>query len=420
MSHPNAPSPRLAPSRLIPMRARDPHEPHRAASSLELFFDLVFVVAVGVASAQLHHALSADHIVNGVLMFALVFFAIWWAWMNFTWFATSFDVDDWLYRVLTFVQMGGVLVMAAGIAPVFEHHDFRVLVWSYVVMRIAMVAQWLRAAASEQTLRTTTLTYAAGIAIVQVLWVLSLALPAETMPVAVPLLVIAELAVPIVAERRRATPWHPHHITERYGLFTLIVLGESLLASANAIIEALQDSQARADAGGEAAGHGSADAVVAAASHGDTLLTLIGLAALTLIASATLWWIYFWPPHHGLIGTLAQSIRYGYVHYFVFAAAAAFSAGIEVHIDALSGEAKLPALAVGYSVSIPVAVFILGIWWIALRRFGDRIVNTVVPLSAVVILLDPLLPFDVAVTAIVLVIVVAVLVWRPPLPRKSS
>ncbi|MEH3033517.1 MAG: low temperature requirement protein A, partial [Aeromicrobium erythreum] len=96
-------------SRLHPMQARDPEEPGRTASTLELFFDLVFVVAVSIAAVSLHHELTEGHVVHGVVAFASVFFAIWWAWMNFTWFATSFDTDDWLYRVLTFLQMGGVL-----------------------------------------------------------------------------------------------------------------------------------------------------------------------------------------------------------------------------------------------------------------------------------------------------------------------
>ena len=127
--------------RLTPMQPRDPHEPGRTASSLELFFDLVFVVAVSIAAVQLHHELSEGHILDGVLAYAIIFFGIWWAWMNFTWFATSFATDDWLYRVLTIVQMGGVLVLAAGIEPVFVEHDFTVVVLAYVVMRIAMVAQ---------------------------------------------------------------------------------------------------------------------------------------------------------------------------------------------------------------------------------------------------------------------------------------
>ena len=238
-----SPRPRL---RLTPMRPRDPHEPHeahRAASSLELFFDLVFVVAISVASVQLHHALSAGHVLHGIVSFAIVFFAIWWAWMNFAWFATSFDTDDWLYRVLTIVQMGGVLVLAAGIPAVFEHEDFTVMIAGYVVMRLAMVTQWLRASRSAGRLRRATLTFAVGIAVVQALWLATMLLPTEVRPVFIVVLVAAELAVPVVAERTGATPWHPHHITERYGLFTLIVLGESLLASANAIFEALHDSE---------------------------------------------------------------------------------------------------------------------------------------------------------------------------------
>ena len=72
------------------MRPRDPHEPGRVAATLELFFDLVFVVAVSIAAAQLHHALTENHIAHGLVAYVMVFFAIWWAWMNFTWFATSF------------------------------------------------------------------------------------------------------------------------------------------------------------------------------------------------------------------------------------------------------------------------------------------------------------------------------------------
>ena len=64
--------------------------------------------------SELHHALTEAHVVEGLLAYAFVFFGIWWAWMNFTWFATSFDTDDWLYRVLTIVQMAGVLILAAG------------------------------------------------------------------------------------------------------------------------------------------------------------------------------------------------------------------------------------------------------------------------------------------------------------------
>lgn len=171
--------PATAPPRfgLTRMRPRDPSETHRAASSLELFFDLVFVVAVSLSSAQLHHAESGDHVVSGVGAYLMVFFAIWWAWMNFTWFATAFDTDDWLYRVVTILQMGGVLVLAAGAAPAMTEGDWTLVTIGYVIMRLAMVTQWLRASRGAPALRATALRYAAGIALVQVLWVVRLLLP---------------------------------------------------------------------------------------------------------------------------------------------------------------------------------------------------------------------------------------------------
>jgi low temperature requirement protein LtrA len=375
--------------RLVPMRPRDEREAGRAASTLELFFDLVFVVAVSIASVQLHHALTEGHVADGILNYGVVFFGIWWAWMNFTWFATSFDTDDWLYRVLTILQMGGVLVLAAGIGPAFEHHDYSVLIFAYVVMRLALVCQWLRASRRAGAAQTATLIYACGITVVQVLWLLSLLLPSPLFFPVLVVLVLAELSVPIIAERTGSTPWHPHHITERYGLFTLILLGESLLGSANAIIEALHDST--------------------------ELGSLIGVAALVLIATAALWWIYFWPPHHQAISSFSRSVAYGYGHYFIFAAAGAFSAGVEVEIDVLTGHSELHHPWASFAFTIPLAIFVLGIWLLAIRPHADALVNAVVPLAGLLVLVDPLIPLPFALTAAILALTVAVLVWRRPL-----
>jgi len=374
---------------LVPVTARDAAEPHRTASPLELFFDLVFVIAVSIAAGELHHALTEGHVGHGLVSYGLVFFGIWWAWMNFTWFATSFDTDDWLYRLLTFVQMGGVLVLAAGIHAAFTEDEFELVVLGYVVMRIALVSQWLRASRSAGQLRRTTLTYAGGVALMQLLWVGFLAVPDQWKLPTFLILVVGEIAVPVAAERRANTPWHPHHITERYGCFTLILLGESLLASSRAIIEAFND---------DSADHGS----------------LIVIAILAFTVTAGLWWIYFWPPHHAAIGSLRQSLIYGYGHYVVFAAAGAFSAGVEVEIDRLAGQSHLGEVAASFTVTVPVAVFILGIWLIAIRRVGDPVVNTAIPVCAAVVLLDPILPVAITVTALAVAVLVAVLVARQP------
>jgi hypothetical protein len=103
----------------------------------------------------------------------------------------------------------------------------------------------------------------------------------------------------------------------------------------------------------------------------------------------------------------------------VFAAAAAFSAGIEVELDVLTGESHLSNVVASFTVTIPIAIFLLGIWWVAIRENADRVVNTVVPIGAVVVLLDPILPIPVAITALVLVAIVVVLVLHPPVDRRS-
>ncbi len=97
------------------MKPRNMHEAHRAAAPLELLFDLVTVIAIAAAATGLHHALAKTHFIEGIFRFAAAFFGIWWAWMNYTWFASAYDNNDALFRLLTMVIMGGALAMATGI-----------------------------------------------------------------------------------------------------------------------------------------------------------------------------------------------------------------------------------------------------------------------------------------------------------------
>ncbi|WP_258371024.1 low temperature requirement protein A [Curtobacterium sp. MCBD17_021] len=336
--------------RMVP---RDPAQRHRAASPLELLFDLVFVVAVGLAATNLHEIEAEGEITSAVLSYGLVFFSIWWAWMNFTWFATSFDTDDWLYRVMTVVQMAGVLVLAAGVHAVMVDGDFTVGITGYVIMRLALVGQWIRAAVSSTRFRPSAVRYAVGITAVQVLWVASLALPHDLRPVAAPLLILAEVLVPVwVESRSETTPWHTHHLAERYSLFTLIVLGEGLLASSNAVIDALE--------------------------HTEHLASLLTLAACGLVITVGMWWIYFSREQHDHIRSLPTALVFGYGHYVVFAAAGALPAGLEVAIRADGGRVELSSSAVAATVAVPVALFVLSIWALAIRPSLSRPANTVV------------------------------------------
>ena len=335
---------------LTTMRARDPNEPNRAATPLELLFDLTFVVAVAAVVAELAHAIVDGHPVEGLIGYVAVFFAIWWAWMNFTWFASAFDCDDALYRVLTMVQMAGVLVLAAGVGPAFEMSDFGTAVAGYVVMRIALVSQWLRVARSVPEYRDTALRFAIPIAAVQVLWIVRLGLPDPISIITFIVLFAVELSIPFWAERRNMTPWHPHHIAERFGLFTIIVLGESVLASTAAIL--------------------------AARSVTGTSVELVVVAVAGLVLIFACWWLYFLESDAPRLDERRDlGFIWGYGHYFVFGSLAAVGAGIEVTVEAVTHEIAASPLLVGYSVALPLTIYLLARYAVYIRIGGQRQVS---------------------------------------------
>jgi low temperature requirement protein LtrA len=366
------------------MVARDADEEHRASTPLELLFDLCFVVAVAQAGARLHHDLSAGHLGHGVVSYAMVFFAIWWAWMNFTWFSSAYDTDDVPYRLATLVQITGALILAAGVPRAFDRADYSVITVGYVVMRLATVGQWLRAAYADRPRRACALRYAVGITAVQAGWVARLFLPGGATIAPFVILVIAELLVPIWAERPSRTTWHPGHIAERYGLFTLIVLGESVLAATVAIQSALD------------AGHG-----------GGRLLTLAG-AGLVIVFS--LWWLYFDRSADDLLTSMRKALVWGYGHYLVFASAAALGAGLAVAVDRVTGAAHPPVLAAGYAVAAPVAAFVLSVWVLHVRPHQRGPVALAFPVAIVLVLATPVTAAPVELTAIVVATLVALTV----------
>src|SRR5690349_1254311 len=162
--------------RVTRMTGRDPDEAHRVATPLELLFDLTFVIAFGIAANEFAHMLAENHVGAGLLGFSLATFSVCWAWINFSWFASAYDTDDWVYRLMTMLQMVGVIIMALGFPPMFasiehgQHVDNRVMVAGYVIMRIALVGQWLRAAKQDPDRRPACLTYALWVTVAQIGW----------------------------------------------------------------------------------------------------------------------------------------------------------------------------------------------------------------------------------------------------------
>ena len=97
------------------------------------------MIALASATAAFHHALSYGHGPDLLLNFCFMIAAIWWPWVNHTWYASAFDNDDAVYRIFTIVIMSGYLLFAAGATHILETMDFTYGVIGWIVMRIGMV-----------------------------------------------------------------------------------------------------------------------------------------------------------------------------------------------------------------------------------------------------------------------------------------
>lgn len=191
----------------------------------------MFVVAV----AQLAHELEADPTGTGFLRFALLFVPVWWAWVIYTFYADRFDTDDLAYRLLMMIGMLAVLVLAVNLPDAVGGGDGRFVV-AYLVVRAVPLLLYIRAGRYVPIGRSIARRYGAGSAVAAALWLASLALPSPARYVFWVTAIAVELGIPLVNWRTvRATPLHPSHIPERFGLFTTIVLGESVLAVATGL-----------------------------------------------------------------------------------------------------------------------------------------------------------------------------------------
>jgi low temperature requirement protein LtrA len=347
------------------MLPRSPDEEHRTATPLELFFDLVFVVAIAQAGSALHHSLAQGHIMQAVISYLAVFFAIWWAWMNFTWFASAYDPDDVPYRLAVFVELTGALILAAGVQRAFEQGDYTIAATGYVVMRLALVTLYLRAVRSDPERRVGSLRYVVGVSACQVGWVLLLFFQGLWWhPIVFVLLGIIELLVPAWGEQASVHRFHAGHIIERYGLFTIIVLGESILATSLGIQSAIEASEFSPD--------------------------LIGIIAGGLLILFSMWWLYFDWSISDLLTSMRKVFTWGYGHLLIFASAAAVGAGLAVEIDHALQHAEVGDIISGGTVAVPVAMYLIVLWALHIQpRTSTRLQLFLLPAVSFLILLTP-------------------------------
>lgn len=382
-----------------PMCGRDPHEAHRVATPLELLFDLTFVAGFGIAASHLAHGIAEGHYAAALIGFGFASFAICWAWVNFSWFSSAYDTDDWIYRVVTMVQMSGVLVLALGLPRMFasvergEHVDISIMVLGYVIMRSAMVFQWLRAARQDPARHRVCLTYAAAVSIAQVGWVAPIFLN-FSLGVAFVLIVVLtliELSGPVLAERRDGgTPWHAHHIAERNALFAVIALGEGVVGTV-AAMSAVVDQQGWTP---------------------DAALVSIAGTGLTF----GIWWVYYMLPSAPILHAHRErSFVWGYGQMLIVTSIVAIGAGLHAAALFIAHEAHIGPAATLLATAIPVGIFLgsmYALYWYLVRRFDVLHVWLLSGTAAVVTLavVAALSGVDMAICLVILMLAPAVTV----------
>lgn len=336
------------------MVGRDPGEHERASTPLELLYDLTIVVAFSVSGSNFAHAVAEGHIGSGIVAFLFSAFAVVWAWVGFTWFASAYDTDDWLMRALTLLQMVGVVVLSLGLADVYHgfeswHLDNRIMVAGYVLMRISMIALWTRAARNDPEHAPTLMSLVRIIGLAQIGWIVTgfVHLPAGVLWPLVGLLYVLEIGGYVYSEHRAGTPWHPGHIAERYSLLVIISLGEIVLGTTVAV-----------------------EAVVG--EVGWSVQAVVIVAAGVSLAFG-IWWAYFALPWaEALRLRPSASFLFGYGHLPLYPAIAAIGAGLHVaayYIDEVTDVRETVVMEV---MAVPVLVFILVLFGLARLMLPGR------------------------------------------------
>ncbi len=329
--------------RFEPPRLRttgDPDE-HRHATWFELFFDLVFAAAVAQLGAPLVHEPSAAVFAR----FAALFVVVVWAWVLYTLYANRFDTDDLIFRLAKSGAMLAIAAIAVNLHRVMSGQGGTVgFAAGYVVLRSLLICLYIRArrhVAGEG--RRLTDIYILGYSATTLLWLVSIFVPSPFRYVLWGLAMVIDLAVPTRAwAALKARSIVISHLTERFGTFFIIVLGESVVA------------------------------VVAGVSGFEFTFDSWLVAGLCFVITLALWWIYFDLADTSVVGRGALGLVYVYAHFPLLAGVAAFGEGTRLAVTeaahASLSAATRWALAGGIGAfALSLAAIHLGAEWTSLR-----------------------------------------------------
>jgi low temperature requirement protein LtrA len=328
----------LRPPRL---RTQGSEEEERHATWYELYFDLVFVAAV----SQLANALSRDPTLAGFLRFAGLFVPIGWAWSGFTFYANRFDTDDAIYRLVKAVAMLAIASLAISVHSVMQGgHGSVTFAVSYVATRACLIVLYLRARRHVQGAgRRLIDIYLGGFSFGSAMWLVSIAVPGPLRYWLWALGLAVELVMPLFGWRALgAAAINASHVTERYGGFFIIVLGESVVA------------------------------VVAGVAGTRFTAATSAVAVAGFAIALCVWWIYFDLVDTSVIGRGLLGLVYVYAHFPLLAGVAALGAGAKIaitHADASSlGAGARWAIASGLACYLlSLALLHIAAEWTSMR-----------------------------------------------------
>lgn len=257
----------------------------RHATWLELFFDLVFVLALATVQNRLD--VPTPHLGDLVATFGL-YLVVWLAWSGQAFYDTRFDPDDVPHRLAVLVGMVGAGAMAVGAAS--APHSL-LLPIGYIVVRAMLIVLYLRVRHLSPATHRLTTVYLVGFSIGVLFWVGSLAAPGHLRPTLWTIGLAIEFLTPWLGR-----PWvsripvDTSHLPERIGQFTIILLGTTLTDLRDAI-----------------APRPDVEVVIA--------------SAVALLVPVAVWWVYTTFVTTGLaLPRLSAGLAYSYVHTFLGAA----------------------------------------------------------------------------------------------------
>jgi low temperature requirement protein LtrA len=198
----------------------------RHANWTELLFDLIFVAAISLLALDL----SSNYSFTGLLGSLPLFFVIWWGWAGHTFYMTRFGTDDLLNRFLTMVQMLIVASLAVNVRDALGSTGTGFAL-SYAALRSVLVLEYYLVGRQAPQVRTLTDHYIIGFGIAAFLWAVSAFIPAPWRYVIWGIALVIDLLTPLTAsEKHLKFPPHATHLPERFGLFTIIVIGEAIVS----------------------------------------------------------------------------------------------------------------------------------------------------------------------------------------------